>query len=80
MLALSALPRHIPLALLISLLAAYVVYLLTANRMSLSYHIGHAITHREFRVYCQPIIQRHRALRRRRDAAALEKATRMDLA
>ena len=44
------------LALLISLLAAYVVYLLTANRMSLSYHIGHAITHREFRVYCQPII------------------------
>ena len=56
MLALSALPRHIPLALLISLLAAYVVYLLTANRMSLSYHIGHAITHREFRVYCQPII------------------------
>jgi sensor c-di-GMP phosphodiesterase-like protein len=56
MLALSALPRHIPLALLISLLAAYVVYLLTANRMSLSYHIGHAIQHREFRVYCQPII------------------------
>ena len=56
MLAFSALPRHIPLALLISLLAAYVVYLLTANRMSLSYHIGHAITHREFRVYCQPII------------------------
>ncbi|ANS43394.1 EAL domain-containing protein [Serratia inhibens] len=55
-LALAALPRHIPLALLISLLAAYVVYLLTANRMSLSYHIGHAITHREFRVYCQPII------------------------
>lgn len=52
MLAFSALPRHIPLALLISLLAAYVVYLLTANRMSLSYHIGH----REFRVYCQPII------------------------
>ncbi|AHY07849.1 EAL domain-containing protein [Serratia plymuthica] len=56
LLALAALPRHIPLALLISLLAAYVVYLLTANRMSLSYHIGHAITHREFRVYCQPII------------------------
>ncbi|CAI0737956.1 EAL domain-containing protein [Serratia ficaria] len=56
MLALAALPRHIPLALLVSLLAAYVVYLLTANRMSLAYHIGHAITHREFRVYCQPII------------------------
>ncbi|MFS7186924.1 EAL domain-containing protein [Serratia proteamaculans] len=56
MLALAALPRHIPLSLLISLLAAYVVYLLTANRMSLSYHIGHAISHREFRVYCQPII------------------------
>jgi sensor c-di-GMP phosphodiesterase-like protein len=55
-LALAALPRHIPLSLLISLLAAYVVYLLTANRMSLSYHIGHAISHREFRVYCQPII------------------------
>lgn len=56
LLALAALPRHIPLSLLISLLAAYVVYLLTANRMSLSYHIGHAISHREFRVYCQPII------------------------
>lgn len=56
MLALAALPRHIPLSLLISLLAAYVVYLLTANRMSLSYHIGHAISRREFRVYCQPII------------------------
>lgn len=55
-LALAALPRHIPLALMLSLLAAYVVYLITANRMSLSYHIGHAITHREFRVYCQPII------------------------
>lgn len=52
MLALAALPRHVPLSLLISLLAAYVVYLLTANRMSLSYHIGHAISHREFRVYC----------------------------
>ncbi len=56
MLALAALPQHIPLSLLISLLAAYVVYLLTANRMSLSYHIGHAISRREFRVYCQPII------------------------
>ncbi|MFN3069878.1 EAL domain-containing protein [Serratia sp. J2] len=55
-LALAALPRHIPLALMLSLLAAYVVYLITANRMSLSYHIGHAIAHREFRVYCQPII------------------------
>ncbi len=55
-LALAALPRHIPLALMLSLLAAYVVYLITANRMSLSYYIGHAITHREFRVYCQPII------------------------
>ncbi|TQI80973.1 sensor c-di-GMP phosphodiesterase-like protein [Serratia fonticola] len=55
-LALTALPRHIPLALMLSLLAAYVVYLITANRMSLSYYIGHAITHREFRVYCQPII------------------------
>ncbi|MHA7846499.1 EAL domain-containing protein [Serratia sp. D1N4] len=56
-LALDALPRHIPFALMLSLLAAYVVYLVTANRMSLSYYIGHAITHREFRVYCQPIIK-----------------------
>ncbi|CAE1146975.1 EAL domain-containing protein [Serratia sp. Tan611] len=54
--ALDALPAHIPLALLISLLAAYVVYLITANRMSLSYHISHAINRREFQVYCQPII------------------------
>lgn len=55
-LALAALPRHIPLALIIGLLVAYLAYLITANRMSLSYYIGHAITHREFRVYCQPII------------------------
>ncbi|VTP63761.1 phage resistance protein [Serratia rubidaea] len=54
--ALEALPAHVPLALLISLLAAYVVYLITANRMSLSYHISHAINRREFQVYCQPII------------------------
>ncbi|MFI8415686.1 EAL domain-containing protein [Serratia sp. NPDC078593] len=55
-LALAELPSHLPLALLISLLTAYVSYLVTANRMSLSYHISHAISRREFRVYCQPII------------------------
>lgn len=55
-LALEKLPHQIPLALLISLLAAYVAYLISANRMSLSYYISHAITHRKFLVYCQPII------------------------
>ncbi|MFC0225618.1 EAL domain-containing protein [Serratia aquatilis] len=55
-LALAALPHHIPLALMLSLLAAYVVYLSTANRMSMTYSISHAIAHHEFRVYCQPII------------------------
>ncbi|WON78317.1 EAL domain-containing protein [Serratia sp. UGAL515B_01] len=55
-LALAALPHHIPLALMLSLLSAYVVYLSTANRMSMTYSIVHAMAHNEFRVYCQPII------------------------
>ncbi len=55
-LALSTLPSQLPLALLLSLLMAYIVWLATANRMSLSWQISYGITAREFMVYCQPLI------------------------
>ncbi|TPG62709.1 EAL domain-containing protein [Ewingella americana] len=51
-----ALPNHLPLSLLISLLTAFAIYLLSGSRISLAYPISHAISHREFQVYCQPII------------------------
>jgi len=52
----SDLPSHLPLSLLISLLVAFATYLLSASRISLGYPISHAISNREFQVYCQPII------------------------
>ncbi|WP_147198352.1 cyclic diguanylate phosphodiesterase [Pantoea sp. CCBC3-3-1] len=55
-LALMTLPSQLPLALLLSLLTGYIVWLATANRMSLSWQIIYAINAREFRVYCQPLI------------------------
>ncbi|MGC6386615.1 EAL domain-containing protein [Ewingella sp. S1.OA.A_B6] len=55
-LAWSELSTHMPLSLLISLLAAFAVYLLLGSRMSLAYPMNYAISHREFQVYCQPII------------------------
>ncbi len=55
-LALSTLPSQLPLALLLSLLMGYIVWLATANRMSLSWQISYGITAREFMVYCQPLI------------------------
>ncbi|WP_034944816.1 EAL domain-containing protein [Erwinia oleae] len=55
-LALEKLPSQLPLALLLSLLLGYIVWLATANRMSLSWQIGYGITAREFMVYCQPLI------------------------
>ncbi len=55
-LAWSELPAHLPLSLLISLLTAFAIYLLSGSRISLAYPISHAISHREFQVYCQPII------------------------
>jgi len=54
--ALMALPAQLPLALLLSLLMGYIVWLATANRMSLSWQISHGITAREFMVYCQPLV------------------------
>ncbi|MRT05013.1 EAL domain-containing protein [Ewingella americana] len=50
------LPAHLPLSLLISLLVAIATYLLSASRISLGYPISHAMSNREFQVYCQPII------------------------
>ncbi|MFZ4832862.1 EAL domain-containing protein [Rouxiella sp. Mn2063] len=48
--------RHLPLSVLISLLFACAVYFLAGTRMSLTYPISNAISNREFKVYCQPII------------------------
>lgn len=55
-LAWSELLTHLPLSLLISLLTAFAIYLLSGSRISLAYPISQAISHREFQVYCQPII------------------------
>jgi sensor c-di-GMP phosphodiesterase-like protein len=55
-LALLALPAQLPLALLLSLLTGYIVWLATANRMSLSWQISYGLSAREFMVYCQPLI------------------------
>lgn len=55
-LAWSKLPNHLPLSILISLLASFAIYLFSGSRISLAYPISHAISHREFQVYCQPII------------------------
>lgn len=55
-LALSTLPGQLPLALLLSLLSGYIVWLATANRMSLAWQISYGINAREFMVYCQPLI------------------------
>ncbi|MEJ4044461.1 EAL domain-containing protein [Erwinia sp. SLM-02] len=58
-LALMTVPSQLPLALLLSLLMGYIVWLATANRMSLSWQISYGITAREFMVYCQPLINAH---------------------
>ncbi|MFH8134730.1 EAL domain-containing protein [Pantoea osteomyelitidis] len=55
-LALSTLPSQLPLAVLLSLLMGYIVWLATANRMSLSWQISYGISANEFMVYCQPLI------------------------
>ncbi|WP_075181970.1 EAL domain-containing protein [Pantoea sp. 1.19] len=55
-LALSRLPSQLPLALLLSLLTAYIIWLATATRMSFSWQIGYGISAREFHVWCQPLI------------------------
>jgi len=48
--------KHLPLSVLLSLLFAGAVYFLAGTRMSLTYPISNAISKREFKVYCQPII------------------------
>lgn len=55
-LALLTLPSQLPLALLLSLLTGYIVWLATANRMSFSWQISYGLSAREFMVYCQPLI------------------------
>ncbi|MGD8105843.1 EAL domain-containing protein [Pantoea sp. FN0302] len=55
-LALLSLPSQLPLALLLSLLTGYIVWLATANRMSFSWQIGYGLSAHEFMVYCQPLI------------------------
>lgn len=55
-LALMTLPSQLPLALLLSLLMGYMLWLATANRMSLSWQISYGIAANEFMVYCQPLI------------------------
>ena len=55
-LALVTVPSQLPLALLLSMLMGYIVWLATANRMSLSWQISYGITAREFMVYAQPLI------------------------
>lgn len=55
----TVLPSQLPLALLLSLLTGYIVWLATANRMSLAWQISYGITTREFMVYCQPLINSH---------------------
>jgi len=55
-LALLTLPSQLPLGLLLSLLTGYIVWLATANRMSLSWQISYGLSAQEFMVYCQPLI------------------------
>ncbi|PKH26903.1 cyclic diguanylate phosphodiesterase [Enterobacterales bacterium CwR94] len=55
-LALSRLPSQLPLALLLSLLTGYIIWLATANRMSFSWQITYGLSAKEFMVYCQPLI------------------------
>ena len=54
--ALMRLPSQLPLALMLSLLMGYIVWLAIANRMSPSWQISNGISGREFIVYCQPLI------------------------
>ena len=56
LLALKAVPSQLPLALLLSLLMGYIVWLATANRMSIAWEISYGLSSQEFIVYCQPLI------------------------
>lgn len=53
--ALKDIPGELPLALLISVLAAWMTWVATARRMSFSWEINMGIAQREFSLYCQPL-------------------------
>ena len=55
-LALDTFTSQLTLAVPVGLLVGYIVWLATANRMSLSWQISYGITANEFMVYCQPLI------------------------
>lgn len=55
-LALITLPSQLPLGVMLSLLMGYLVWLITASRMSFSWQISNGMNAREFLVYCQPLI------------------------
>lgn len=58
-LALQSLPSHLPLAIIFSLLAGLIAWVITAKRMSFSHEIKMGLAAREFEVYCQPLINGH---------------------
>ena len=55
-LAFNSLPGQLPLALILSMLTAYIAWLVTATRMSFSREINLGLSAREFTVFCQPLI------------------------
>lgn len=55
-LALKTLPSQLPLALMLSLLAGYIVWLATANHMSFSREINLGLAQKEFALFCQPLL------------------------
>lgn len=55
-LALRHLPSQLPLALMLSMLIGYLVWLATASRMSFSWEINLGLAAREFELFCQPLL------------------------
>ncbi|MEB4676135.1 EAL domain-containing protein [Enterobacteriaceae bacterium G50] len=55
-LALHELPGRLPLALIFSLLFAWITWIATARRMSFSWEINMGIAQREFSLFCQPLL------------------------
>ncbi len=54
--ALKNLPTQLPLALMLSLLVGYIVWLATARRMSFTWEINMGLAAREFELFCQPLV------------------------
>lgn len=54
--ALRNLPTQLPLALMLSLLMGYIVWLATARRISFTWEINMGIAAREFELFCQPLM------------------------